>query len=125
MSYEDWLHSKRDESAHNEILALLMVVLGMNLLIGGLIMTTLITGEPKVFPFFIEQPTSASTALCFILTVTGYLVVSAGLIFVVHYDRGRSWYAGEIEKATIHKKKGISVTIDKLLKEYNRKSNGS
>jgi len=51
LSYEDWLNRKADESAHNEILAFLVVIPGMNISIGGLIVTIMRFGEPNIFSF--------------------------------------------------------------------------
>ncbi|MEM3729069.1 MAG: hypothetical protein QXF75_07755 [Candidatus Bathyarchaeia archaeon] len=54
MSMEDWMHRKAEENAHNEILAFLMTILGVNLLVGGLIVTILLAGEPAwllIFPY--------------------------------------------------------------------------
>ncbi len=126
MSYEDWLYRKLDQNAHNEILAFLMVVLGINLLLGGMTMTTIAVGEPSVMFFLTGQPITSSTALGLILTVTGLLVAIAGFVLVIHYDRQKSWYASEIEKSSLHTKRKVSTkTIHQIMKEYSDKTEQS
>jgi len=87
------MHRKTEENAHNEILAFLMTVLGVNLLVGGLIVVILVAGEPSwplIFPYTPPQTSSAYIGL--ILTITGFIILSAGFILVIHYDRKRTWY---------------------------------
>ncbi|MDI6904018.1 MAG: hypothetical protein QMD13_00780 [Candidatus Bathyarchaeia archaeon] len=60
----EWLHRKADENAHNEILAFLLIILGVNLLIGGLLTVIVVVGEPAwllVFPY--TPPKTPSTYL--------------------------------------------------------------
>ncbi|MBO3754640.1 MAG: hypothetical protein FGF53_07190 [Candidatus Brockarchaeota archaeon] len=42
---EDWMHRKTEGNAHNEILAFLITVLGVNLFVGGLIVVILVAKE--------------------------------------------------------------------------------
>ena len=119
----EWLHRKADENAHNEILAFLMIIMGMNMLIGGLLVTLIVTGEPSLLIIFpIGPPLNPSAALGLILTIAGFATVSAGFILILHYDRKRSWYVGQIEKSTIHKeKKDVLKSVDEILEEYTGK----
>jgi len=120
---EDWLHRKAEEHAHNEILAFLMIILGVNLLIGGLLTIIIAAGEPNWLLNFPYVPLQASPAyLGLILTFTGFAILSAGFLLVVHYDRKRSWYVKEIEKSSIPKKwKTNSKTVNQILEEYTGK----
>ncbi|MGB8779620.1 MAG: hypothetical protein WCD81_03105 [Candidatus Bathyarchaeia archaeon] len=68
-----------------------MMTLGMNLLIGGLIVTIMAVGQLNLFPFMLQQPLSQSGTLGLILTFFGFSILSAGFILVIHYDRQRSW----------------------------------
>jgi hypothetical protein len=122
LSFGDWLHKKAEENAHNEILAFLMAILGMNLLIGGLLATIIVVGEPTSFLFFIQLPLNFSAALGLIMTVVGFSLVLIGFILVFHYDRKRSWYIGEIEKSGLRKKqKSTPKTASEILEEYTGK----
>jgi hypothetical protein len=124
LSYEDWLYRKMDQNAHNEILAFLVVILGINLLLGGLTLTSITVGGLSTTQFFAYESFSASTALGLILSATGFLVGLSGFILVIHYNRHRSWFAGEIDKSSIHRKKKINRrSVSEILEEYsdNRK----
>ena len=120
---EDWLHRKAEEDAHNEILAFLMIILGVNLLTGGLLAIIIAAGEPSWLLSFPYMPLQASPAyLGLILTVAGFAVLAVGFVLVMHYDRKRSWYIKEIEKSSMPKKwKTNSETVDQILEEYSGK----
>ena len=125
MSFEEWLYRKAEQNAHNEILAFLMMILGMNLLIGGLLVTLLVAGEPISLPFITQQPPSQTVTLGFTLTVMGFIVLAAGFILVIHYDRQRTWYVGETTKSSVFKKgkdsvKPLRETIQDYAEERKR-----
>ena len=121
--FEEWLHRKVDENAHNEILAFLLIILGVNLLIGGLLTIIVMVGEPAwllVFPY--TPPKTPSTYLGLILTSAGFALTSAGFILVIHYDRKKSWYIKELEKsAAPRKRRTASKSISEILEEYTGK----
>lgn len=127
MSMEDWMHRKAEENAHNEILAFLMTVLGVNLLLGGLIVAILVAGELSwflIFPYTLSQKSSAYIGL--IVTITGFLILSAGFILVIHYDRKRRWYIKEMEKSSLLKKwRKEYKTVNQILEEYEGKERRS
>jgi hypothetical protein len=116
----DWLHRKAEENAHNEILAFLLIILGVNLLIGGLLTVIIVVGEPAwllVFPYTLQK--TPLTYLGFILTLAGFALTSAGFILLIHYDRKRSWYVKELEKYAVPRKRRInSKSINEILEEY-------
>jgi len=114
------MHRRAEENAHNEILAFLMTVLGVNLLVGGLMLVILVAGEPSwliIFPYMPAQTSSAYVGL--ILTITGFITLSAGFILVIHYHRKRTWYMKEIEKSSLPKKwEKDYKTVNQILEEY-------
>lgn len=117
MSFQEWLYRKAEQNAHNEILAFLMMILGMNLLMGGLITTVITAGGSNLFFYVTQQPLSQSAVLGLALTITGFLILSAGFVLVVHYDRQRSWHLTEIEKSTRSRNRKVTVrTPDEFLK---------
>ena len=118
MSFEDWLYRKSEQNAHSEILAFLMVVLGVNILIGGLVVTTITVGQVSLLFSMFSQSLNSSGVLGLVLTLVGFCLLCAGFILVVYYDRERSWYLGEIEKSTQIKNRKISVrTAHDILEE--------
>jgi len=118
LSFEDWLYRKSEQNAHSEILAFLVMVLGINLLVGGFVVTIITAGQAPLFPFMFSQPLNSSTVLGLILTLSGFCLVCAGFILLVYYDRERSWFLGEIEKSTKIKNRKIRVrTAHDILEE--------
>jgi hypothetical protein len=116
LSYKTWLYKKADESAHNEILAFLMVILGMNLLIGGLLVTINSIRDQSILAFFNQAPFTNFSMIGSILTVVGFAIALVGFALIIHYDRQKSWYYSEIEKSTMYKKgKTKYKTIDEVL----------
>jgi hypothetical protein len=116
LSYEDFLYRKAEQNAHSEILAFLMMTLGMNLLIGGLIVSIMAVGQLNLFPLMLQQPLSQSATLGLILTLSGFFILSAGFILVINYDRQRSWHLSQIEKSTKLKSRKISIrTTNEIL----------
>jgi glucose-6-phosphate-specific signal transduction histidine kinase len=100
-----------------------MMILGMNLLIGGLIVTVITAGESNLF-FYIMQPLSRSSVLGLALTLTGFLILVAGFFLVIHYDRQRSWHLKQIEKSMPPRdRKNAIKTADELLKQLTDKPN--
>ena len=125
MSIEDWHNIKAEQNAHNEILAFLMMIVGVNLLVGGLIVTVMTVGEPIINPFNIQQVLSYSSILGLILTISGFSIISAGFILVIHYDRKRTWHLKEIEKTTALKNRKIHIRsaeqiLDELVNEEKK-----
>lgn len=118
LSIEDWHNIKAEQNAHNEILAFLMMIVGVNLLVGGLIVTVMTVGEPIINPFNIQQVLSYSSILGLILTISGFSIISAGFILVIHYDRKRTWHLKEIEKTTALKNRKIHIrSVEQILDE--------
>jgi hypothetical protein len=124
LSFQEWLYRKAEQNAHSEILAFLMMILGMNLLMGGLILTALTAGGPNLLFYVTQQPLSQSAVLGLVLTITGFLILSASFVLVVHYDRQRSWHLKEIEKSTGLRNRKVTIkTADELLKEVADENN--
>ena len=113
LSFEDWLYRKADQYAHNEILAFLMMVLGMVSLVGGLIITVVMTGQLLLIPLIDQHPLSPSSSVGLILTTAGFLVLSGGFVMAVYYDRKRSWHVNEIEKSNQLKNRKINIDVVK------------
>jgi hypothetical protein len=125
LSIEDWHNIKAEQNAHNEILAFLMMIVGVNLLVGGLIVTVMTVGEPIINPFNIQQVLSYSSILGLILTISGFSIISAGFILVIHYDRKGTWHLKEIEKTTAVKNRRIHIRsteqiLDELVHEEKK-----
>lgn len=114
------MHRKAEENAHNEILAFLMAVIGVNLLMGGLIVVTIVAGEPSwLFTFLYEPLQTSSAYLGLFLTFTGFLILLSGFILAVRYDRKRLWYIKELHKSSLHEKlKTSHAEVNQILEEH-------
>ena len=113
LSFEDWLYRKADQYAHNEILAFQMMVLGMVSLVGGLIVTVVMTGQLLLIPMVDQHPLNPSSSVGLILTTVGSLVLSVGFAMALYYDRKRSWHVNEIEKSNRLKNRKIDIDVVK------------
>ena len=126
MSFEDWQYRQADANAHNEILSFLAIILGMNFLVGGLIITILITGEPILFPLVTEHIINFPIGLGLIMTDSGLSIMLAGFALVVHYDRKKSWYMKELEKSANRKNWKVAIkTADELLQKIDEEKKKS
>jgi len=115
----DWLHKKAEESAHNEILAFLLIILGVHLLTAGLLVTIIVSGGQDWWLFHLIWQLQTATSLGLILTITGFAISSAGFILVIHYDRKKSWYRKQIEKSSVIEKWKLKPkSVDEILEEY-------
>jgi len=122
LSLEDWRHRKAEENAHNEILAFLMLVMGVNLLVGGLLVIIVVMGESSALlslPYIPLQVSSAQLGL--LLAIVGFVVLVAGFALVVHYDRRKTWYIKKIEKSSIIQEESVPKSVNELLEEYTGK----
>jgi formate-dependent nitrite reductase membrane component NrfD len=116
---EEWLHRKAEENAHNEMLAFLLIVLGVQFLTTGLLVTIFTSGQEMWLFALYKQLQTASIGLGLILTITGFTISSTGFILVVHYDRKKAWYRRQIEKTSIIEKwKMKPKSVDEILEEY-------
>ena len=126
MSYGDFLYRKAEDIARNEILAFLTVILGTVILMGGLMVTIIAAEQPKWFLLFPYQlPSYPSAFLGLILTLTGFLLISAGFIMVIYYDRRESWCMSQLEESRPDKKGAVTELklerIRRLLEEHAHK----
>lgn len=103
MSFEEWKHGEAEKNAQSEILAFLLIIMGINLLATGLIITIMTTGQPILFPYPLPQLTNLPVALGLIFTDSGFAVIFAGFALSVHYDKQRSWHLNEIDKSAKRK----------------------
>ncbi len=118
MSFEDWQYRQAEKNAHNEILAFLVIIMGINLLATGLIITIMTTGQPVLFPYPLPQFINLPIALGFILTDSGFAIIFAGFALSIHYDKQRSWHLTEIDKSSKRKNWKVNVrATDEILEE--------
>ena len=95
------------------------MIAGINMSMGGLIVTIMILGGPNFLLFLTQQPITVSIALGPILTFLGFIIAASGFVLTFYHSRKRSWYLGEVQKSSIfEKKKDDSKTAKEVLEEY-------
>jgi hypothetical protein len=115
MAFEDWLNRKANHHAHNEMFAFLTMILGMNFLIGGLVMTANTT---LGFSIINQLSSTLPSVIGFVLSIIGVFVLLSGFLLVLCDDRKRAWHIGEIEKADRLRNRKIRIAeAEELLKE--------
>jgi vacuolar-type H+-ATPase subunit I/STV1 len=120
LSFEDWLYRQAEKNAHNEILAFLVILLGVNLLVGGLVITIIMAGQPILFPFITQHIINMPIATGLILTDAGFSIIFAGFVLVIHYDKQRSWNLKEIDKSAGRKNWKVAIkTANEMLEEMD------
>jgi hypothetical protein len=122
LSFEDWQYRQAEKNAHNEILAFIIMAIGVNLLIGGLIITVFTTGQPIIIPFITQQFINLPIALGVILTNSGFAIIFAGFTLSIHYDKQRSWHLKEIDKSGGQKNWQVAVkTANEMFQQIDEK----
>lgn len=99
-----------------------MLVMGVNLLVGGLLVIIVVMGESSALlslPYIPLQVSSAQLGL--LLAIVGFVVLVAGFALVVHYDRRKTWYIKKIEKSSIIQEESVPKSVNELLEEYTGK----
>jgi len=119
LSFEDWQYRQAEKNAHNEILAFLVIIMGINLLATGLIITIMTTGQPILLPYPIPQFINLPIALGLILTDSGFAIIFAGFTLSIHYDKQRTWHLNEIDKSSKRQnwKVNLTTTTDQIIQE--------
>lgn len=96
------MERKSEECGQNEVLSYLTIVLGAVFLVGGLIVTVVVSEVPQWFlllPY--ELMSRPSSFLGVVLTALGFVLISTGFVLCVFYDRKRGWYLDQLKEASM------------------------
>jgi len=95
-----------------------MMTLTMNMLNGEPQLNSHSFLATNLFPFMFQQLLSRRARLRFILTLSGFSILLARFIMVLHDDRQRSWHLSRIEKSTKLKSGKITIkTANEILEK--------
>ena len=100
MALKDYLHEKAEESRHNETLGFLIMVIGANFLVGGILATVITVENPEWLLFIPYQLTSHPYSLMGLsFSVIGLVLLVLGIIFSIHSALQRSMYMDRLKEA--------------------------
>ena len=100
LALRDYLHEKAEESRHNETLGFLIMIVGVNLLVGGILATVVTVENPNWLLFIPYQLTSHPYSLVGLsFAVIGLVLLVLGIIFSAHSALQRSMYMDRLKEA--------------------------
>ena len=100
MALRDYLHEKAEESRHNETLAFLIVVIGVNFLVGGIVVTVVTVENPEwllFIPYKLNSHPYSLVGLSF--TSIGLVLLVLGIVFSIHSALQRSLYMDRLKES--------------------------
>lgn len=100
MALRDYLHEKAEESRHNETLAFLIMVIGVNFLVGGIVATVVTVEDPEwllFIPYKLNSHPYSLVGLSF--TSIGLVLLILGIVFSIHYALQRSLYMDRLKES--------------------------
>jgi len=100
LALRDYLHEKAEESRHNETLAFLIMVIGVNFLVGGIVATVVTVENPEwllFIPYKLNSHPYSLVGLSF--TSIGLVLLVLGIIFSIHSALQRSLYMDRLKES--------------------------
>jgi len=99
LALRDYLHEKAEESRHNETLGFLIMLIGVNLLVGGILATVVSVENPDWFLFIPYKLNSHPYSLVGLSFASiGLVLLVLGIIFSVHSALQRSLYIDRLKE---------------------------
>ena len=112
--YTDYMRESVQELRHREILAFLIMIMGMIALMGGLTMTSILARQISWFLILPYEATSSSSSLLGItLTLLGFGLTAAGFVLAIYYDREKMWFLVHL--------KSTNPLVDTILRKGKKK----
>jgi uncharacterized membrane protein HdeD (DUF308 family) len=100
LALRDYLHEIAEESRHNETLGFLIMVIGVNFLVGGIVATVATVEDPEwllFIPYKLNSHPYSLVGLSF--TSIGLVLLVLGIIFSIHSTLQRSLYMDRLKEA--------------------------
>jgi len=100
LALRDYLHEKAEESRHNETLGFLIMLIGVNFLVGGILATVVTVEDPEWLLFIPYRLTSHPYSLVGLsFAIIGLVLLVLGIIFSIHSALQRSMYMDRLKEA--------------------------
>jgi hypothetical protein len=94
----------------------------MVLLIGGLLITLIVVGNPEWFLFIPWKRTSDPTsAISLSMTLSGFVLALAGATYIIFASSERSWYLRSLKDALEHVPEKEEEIFKERLQDLKRK----
>jgi len=100
--YAEYMRDRVEEYRHREVLAYLIINMGVVFLVGGLLITVTLAENLSwllIFPY--EANKYASSFIGTILGVFGFVLTSGGFILAFHYDREKLWFSKKLRESNV------------------------
>jgi len=99
MSLKDYLHEKAEESRHNETLGFLILAMGINILMSGILITAVKVDNPDWLLFIpYKLNTHPFVLLGLSLTSIGLTLALLGIAFSIHSALQRTMYMDRLKE---------------------------
>lgn len=122
MSFEEYLREKAAESRQKETVGFSLIVLGMVLLVGGLLITLIVVGNPDWFLFIPWKRTSDPTSMISLsMTLSGFVLAFAGATYIIFASSERSWYLRSLKEILEHTPEEEEELFKEKLQDLKRK----
>lgn len=122
MALMEYLHEKAEESRHNEIVGYLIMITGVIFLIGGTIVTVSAVPNPDWFLFIPYKLSSHPYNLMgLVFTILGYILLSLGIAFSIHYASERSWYMWRLQETQTEAEEKLKSMVQYVEKPKSKK----
>jgi len=99
LALRDYLHEKAEESRHNETLGFLIMVIGVNFFIGGMVATVVTEENPEwllFIPYKLDSHPYSLIGLSF--ASIGLVLLILGIIFSIHSALQRASYMDRLKE---------------------------
>lgn len=122
MSFADYMREKAAESRQKETAGFSLLVLGMVLLVGGLLITLMVVGNPDWFLFIPWKRNSDPTSLISLsMTLCGFVLIFSGAAYIIFASSERSWYLASLRAALEHTPKREEEIFKQRLQDLKKK----
>jgi len=99
LALRDYLHEKAEESRHNETLGFLIMLIGVNFFVGGILATVVSVEDPEwllFIPYKFNSHPYSLVGLSF--ACIGLVLLVLGIVFSVHSALQRSMYMDRLKE---------------------------
>ncbi|UCF58781.1 MAG: hypothetical protein JSV15_06955 [Candidatus Bathyarchaeota archaeon] len=100
--YEEYMRDKVQEYRHREVLAYLIINMGIVFLVGGLLIAVTLAENLSWLLIFPYEPNSYTASFVgTILCVFGFVLISGGFVLAFHYDREKMWFSKKLKESNV------------------------